>query len=845
MSAAPPTTFGADVDRAARRRLVLGVTGGPGDLEGIDFVEVLANAPGTPGHVPGAPRQRTLLVHLLKRDVPAGWDAARVAVVGGVRHDPAINPVRVAWAAPADEVVGDGAPPPPEAPWDALDQALVTGAVPADDRGGVLVVRTTSSGDRSGYVLRLLGADGTGHPEGFDAVLAEAPVVFSVDCPSDLDCAVEPSCPPEAVTSPLLDYLARDYDALRGRLLDRFASLVPGWDDRNPADVAVMVMELFAHLGDRLATWQDAVAEEAYLGRARLRTSVHRHARLLDYRVHEGCAARVLLALTTDTDVTLPAGTPVADSVLDPAAPPAPVDAAEAGAVVVQTAAGARLRAVRNAIALYPWGDPAHCLPVGATTAFLAAEHGATGPALARGDLLVLADTTRGTLDGHGDPGRRHAVRLDRDPVPLTDEVTGVAVLQVHWAGGDALPHPLVVSEPGPDGGPVVRAVALANVVLADHGATVPGEDLVEGSRPRRARLARTGLTFADPVRLDPPVASAAELLSPDPARAAAQLVLDDGRRRWEPRPDLLASDRLAAHVVAEPDDDGVTWLRFGDGVTGRRPSGAPMRAWYRIGGGSRGNVAADRLVHLLPRADGSPPVPSGAAVTVRNPLPATGGTDPQPLAEVRELAPLAFRAPLRAVTSSDYAATAMLDPGLQRAVARRRWTGSWYAQEVTIDPVAARTDDPGLRESLRAVLEGRRMAGVDVTLAGPVHVPLLIVLQGCAAPGHHRTDVEAGLRQVFSAGVRPDGRPGFFHPDAFTFGQPLFLSDVVAAAMAVTGLSWVEVTTFARLDAPEGSATALAAGRLAMAPREVLRCDTDPDNPEMGRVEVRVGEGR
>lgn len=849
------------LDRDARRRAVLGVTSGPGDVDGIDFVEVLANRPGSAGEVPEAPRQRTVVVHLLKRAVPAGWDAARVEVTGGVRADPRVNPVGVGWAAPAVDVVGDGGEPAPDEPFDAADRLLVADAVPQEARASAFVVRTTTSGDWSTYTLRLLGDDGTGHPDGFDPVLSTAPFRFTVDCPSDLDCATEDDCPPAPELSPVLDYLARDYDALRVRLLDRLSTLVPGWGDRHPADVGVMLVELFAHLGDRLASWQDAVAVEAYLGTARLRTSVRRHARLLDYRVHEGCSARVLLAFTTVGDVDLPAGTPVADSRPEGPEPARPVDAVEIGAVVVETTAPATLRTARNSLPLHAWGDTSHCLPVGATAAFVRADPGPDGPGLARGDLLVLADTPRGTVTGGGDPTRRFAVRLDRDPVAHRDEVEGADVLELHWHPEDALPAPLLVSEPGEDGGPAVRAVALANVVLADDGATVAGEDVLPaGGRDGQRRLARSPLAFAEPVAdttsggpgaagqagarsHGAALRSATTLLAPRPGLAVAQLVLDDGRRTWHPVPDLLASDRSAAHVVAEPEGD-VVRLRFGDGTLGRRPAqDAPLRAWYRVGGGRHGNVAADRLTLVLDRPDGTAPVPAG--VTVSNPLPARGGVDAQPLDEVRELAPQEFRHQLRAVTSPDYAAVAADDPGVHRAVARRRWTGSWYAQEVTVDPVAARAGDTALLAALTTVLEARRMAAVDVVLTDPVDVPLRIVLSGCVVAGYHRAHVAAGLAERLSAGALTDGRRGFFHPDGFTFGQALYLSDLVAAAMEVPGLSWVEVVRFGPAGASEAdSAAAIDAGVLTVGPREVLRCDSDPNNPEAGHVEVRLGGG-
>lgn len=850
------------LDREHRRTIVSGAPApSPPGLppEGIDRVEVLSNLVTAADHVAGAPVARTLVVHLVRGPVPSSWDASTVSVVGGVRADPRLNPVGVAWAYPALRITGtaadpDGDPLPGVTP---ADRALLRQAVGESLRAAALVVRTTSHGDLSRYLLRLHAAGGTGLPDGIDPPLAQDSFSFAVDCPSDADCATPPAAPAPSGPSPVLDYLARDYPALRTRLLDRLAGLLPGWTDRSPADPAVTLVELFAYEGDRLAYWQDAVGVEAYLATARRRTSVRRHARLLGHAVHEGCAARTWIAMTTDTAIDLPAGTGVADCLPDqrmglPAGPGSrtPASVVEIGGVVMETMARAAMLPERNAVALHPWGDPEHTLVAGTTSAFLAVPTG-EDPALAAGDVLVLAELPRGGgAPEDGDPAHRYAVRLTRTPVARIDVLApAVTVLEVRWAAADALPGPLVVAERGSDGLPVARAVALANVVLADQGATISGDLLdppqVPDGVPYRPRLRRRHLTFAEPV--DPaalPCAAAAA--GPDPRRAVAGLTLDDGARTWTARPDLLASGRLDSHVVVEAEDDGLARLRFGDGVMGRRPAvGSVPRATYRVGEGAQGNVAPGTLTHLLDRPDGSLAVPDGAQVTVWNPLRASGGADPEPIEAVRRLAPYAIGRQLRAVTPRDHADVAEAQEGVQRAVARRRWTGSWYAVEVTVDPVAARAQDLTVPAAVLSALEGRRMAGTDVEVAGPVAVPLHLEVTGCVAPGHLRADVEVALRGALSSRLLPGGRRGFFHPDAFTFGQPLFLSDLVAAAMAVPGIDWVKVTRFARAGAPDrDTAAALAAGAVTVAPREVLRCDTDPNNPEAGTIDLVLRGG-
>ena len=835
--------LGAPVDRDARRALVRGLQ--PGDdghpLDGIDIVEVLSNHAGTPGHVAGAPQQRTLLVRLLNGPVPGDLTAERVRVLGGVRPDPQVNPVRVEWAYPATALAGA-----PDVSAD--DRALVDGATEPGDRERTLVVRTSSGGDWSTYVLALLGPGGSGFPDGFDEPLSREPFTFTVDCPNPLDCQCQVQCPPAPGTSPLLDYLARDYEALRTRLLDRFAELVPAWRDTNPADPAVTMLELFAYLGDRLTLWQDAVAAEAYLPLARRRTSVRRHARLLDYRVHEGCAARTWLAfeVTAGADVTLARHHPVA-AVPASARVSTVTEALQAGGTVMETVDEAVLTPARNALPLHSWGDVDACLPTGATSAFVSHEVG-RDPGLSAGDVLVLVPVDEDGTTPSSEHARRCAVRLVADPVVRDDPLAGSTVLEIEWGAADALRVPLPIARRRSDGTAGVAAVALANVVLAEHAASLPAAGLEPRQVPDAGGysplLPAVGAAWADE---DVDRTSATSALRVDPRRARAQVLLDDGSRTWHAVPDLLASGRLDAHVVAEPDESRRVRLRFGDGISGRRPAaGSVFDAHVRVGGGVAGNVGPDVLTTVL--ATETAPAPAGLGVT--NPLAAVGGTEPESMEAVREIAPHAFRTQLRAVTSPDYATTAAEVEQVQRAVARRRWTGSWYAQEVTLDLVAAHADDAVLAQSVQQRLESRRLAGVDVELAPPVPVPLEIVVGVCVADGYLRADVRAALLTRMSAGVRPDGSRGFFHPDEFTFGQSLYVSDLVAAVMSVPGVTWVDVDDegdagplrLRRLGRePRGE---VAAARIDAAAREVLRADSDPSTPENGRFDVVLRGG-
>ncbi|MFK0103761.1 baseplate J/gp47 family protein [Streptomyces sp. NPDC091217] len=791
------------------------------------------------GHPPQVPPQRTLLVRCL-RPVPAGLDAGSLTVVGGVRGDRTLNPVPVVWALPASglaaaQATGPDGPADLDGPADpdrvTAGDVAAFAALPDPDR--LLVVRTGSSGDFSPYALVL--ADPQRY--GFDPRLSRVPFTFKVDCPADLDPRPPRTLPAVPAPVPAADYLSRDYAGLRRLLLDRLSLLLPGWSDRSPADLGITVMEILAYLGDQLAYAQDAVATEAYLGTARRRVSVRRHARLLDYPMHDGAAARVWLALDAD---------PGADGTAFPAGTEA--GAADGGTdAVFRTLHPLTARIARNAVDLYAWGEERAWLPAGATGATLVGTPAGLG--LTAGDVLVLqevrgADGSAGTAD----PVRRRAVRLDADPVADTDPLTGTELVRVSWYRQDAPPFPLRLWR-FPDGGSgtVGATVARANVVLAEHGTLVGPEPLVPAEVPVRGRyrprLARPGLAHAVPYdhrqALGRP---AAEALAVDPALALPALdALHDGTGPWTAVRDLLDAGPYAAQCVVETEDDGRAFLRFGDGDHGRAPvPGTAFTAAYRTGGGTAGNVGRDTLTRL------SAPV---TGVRVGNPLPAAGGTDPEPVEQVRQWAPQAFRVRQRAVTDADYAEVTGRLAQVRQTVAARRWTGSWYTETVTVERADGLPADRAFRAGTAAYLEDYRMAGGDVRVTAVVPVSLDIVLTVHIAPGQLGSDVRRDLLEVFSAGLRADGTPGFFHPANLAFGRPVYLSHVVAAASAVPGVLWTDTddtppspNRFRRWGRP--AAGERAAGLIAMGRQEVARCMNDPSRPEHGRIDFLTEGG-
>jgi hypothetical protein len=654
-------------------------------------------------------------------------------------------------------------------------------------------------------------------------------------------------CPPDVLPEPEIDYLAKDYTSFRRLMLDRMATIAPDWAERSPADSHVALVELLAYVGDHLSYQQDAVATEAYLGTARLRVSARRHARLLDYRVHSGCNARAWVVFDVDSGggadgQLLAAGTVLLSRSDADETTIAPVDLPKRLLAelptVFETMHPLTLRAPHNAIEPYAWSDERCCLPKGATRATLRDDPALS---LAVGDLVLFEEIRSPTTgaEADADPKHRHVVRLT-SAEHTVDALDGTPVLEIGWAAADAFPFPLcvsaVVTPPGGTATRIAVAMARGNVVLADHGLSIASEDIVPKEappgRPYRPHLAGGPLTFRAPFSAAKPAAAATQT---DPRAALPTVQVTGEGALWTPKFDLLNSDRFATELVVEVEQDGVAHLRFGDGERGRQPEeGSEFAASYRVGNGRSGNLGAETITRVVAAFPG--------VHSVRNPLAAAGGVDPEPLERVRLDAPEAFRIQERAVTEADYAEVTGRHDEVQRAAAAFRWTGSWYTTFVTVDRTGGRLLDPDFSRDLRAFLDRYRMAGHDLELEPPVPVPLDVELEVCVNPRYFRSDVEQALLERLSSRVLLDGRRGFFHPDNFTFGQPVYLSRLFEAATEVAGVEWVQALRFQRFG--KVAANELEHEVLTPAPREVAMLDNDPNFPENGRLELALKGG-
>jgi hypothetical protein len=322
----------------------------------------------------------------------------------------------------------------------------------------VLHMTVAPIGDYSTYTLGI-------NYQNIDPVFSEIdfkfrPACFSIECDPDWESAPAPR------DNPVIDYLAKDYDSFKHTMIAAMMQRVPGWQPSSEADLDMVLIELFSAAADELSDYQDRVMNEAYLSTARKRVSVARHARLMDYHIHQGNQASTWLALRVnseqeiDRDLVVGTGNDINDagSVIFKSRrrknePPDEIDPLS-------------VHPLMNNLGLYTWSGSAPALAAGSTSADLQllSNEPDTAGNLKRITDRDSADTVRGLIaDGKiqylliqewlnpatgrvagRNPQKRQLLKLLpgeegaeilHDPVPEEE----VHFVRVHWEKQDAL----------------------------------------------------------------------------------------------------------------------------------------------------------------------------------------------------------------------------------------------------------------------------------------------------------------------------------------------------------------------------------------------------------------------
>lgn len=119
---------------------------------------------------------------------------------------------------------------------------------------------------------------------------------------------------------------------------------------------------------------------------------------------------------------------------------------------------------------------------------------------------------------------------------------------------------------------------------------------------------------------------------------------------------------------VVDIEEDGVAYVKFGDGVNGAIPTnGNTIYGTYLTTRGSDSNNQPETITKIVTAIS----VPNSYALQVTNPDYAVGGTDFESIDEIRDRAPRSIRTIERAVTYQDYIDICLQVPGIGSAEVR------------------------------------------------------------------------------------------------------------------------------------------------------------------------------
>ncbi len=743
-----------------------------------------------------------------------------------------------------------------------------------------LVITTKNPGDFTLYRLKI-------ESEQIDPYFNDVIFSFKVNCPSKLDCKQrEHECPPDPHVDFPVDYMARDFWSFRRALFD-FASLrYPDWKDRLEADAGVMLAEVMSALGDEMAYYQDRIGREAYLETASQRRSVRKHARLVDYHLHDGSGSSGWLDVTvktgqaddiiagtdawviTDTGhrINFEVGKGLYDVYRNSNGEPEPTKYLVSSAI--------------NSFDVHIWDEDDTCLEVGKTTVFVKGKQADNlknfvnedPPGTFHGNKWIYLVTYPA---GTSIPPRKHLVRLI-EVKDMRDPVQNAEITRLTWAKEQALPFEMDMRYMKVRGNliPVTAGKEYQRffVTGCDPDQLGLSYDIYRNIQRAVERQGHDGslaylfsLEYSDEEAL---VWSGTEFPESFPEIQLKEVEFKNGiwndMGPWNWKRSLLGinssnpqgtdftlddglwkqvvkyqrfTDGAYREVVHEDyaSGKGVT-IRFGDNEFGMTPpKGTIFRVAYRLGGGKQGNVSADTIVNI--------DYNQSVIEKVTNPFPVMNGVDPETLDNARMLAPEAFRAvTYRAVRPEDYAEAAERLDCVQKAGASFRWTGSWLTAFVTPDPSGAVTLSGVNRIKITDQLDRFRQAGREAYIMDPVYADLYLFITICVKPDSYQGEVRQQILEKLFGKKGPRPETGYFSPDHFTFGTSLDRSSLEAAIHSVEGVravehmfierrGWFKRRPFVEFYYDPGK-------------ESIIRVENDPLHPDRGIVKLKMKGG-
>ncbi|MBB3191865.1 hypothetical protein [Halomonas cerina] len=327
------------------------------------------------------------------------------------------------------------------------------------------------------------------------------------------------------------------------------------------------------------------------------------------------------------------------------------------------------------------------------------------------------------------------------------------------------------------------RVMVYGNLVPADQGMTQDEAVLGSGDGRRRFqtfKLPKGPLThFID--------------ASATPAEVPELTVYVDGVR-WQRVPVLFGQGPKDRVYVVRHDDEGDSYIQFGDGKTGARlPSGqGNVVALWRVGIAARGRLEADATPSAVGKLKPLDEVFLPGTVVV--------GGEPESAESARENAPPRMQSLGRMVALADYEVEAAALPGVEKVRARYAAPGSSPQVRVVVLTAGGEpAETQSVQETLNAYNRCRGPARYPVVVVRGLRQYLHIGLTVGFDSARRREDMETAALEALGVTVvdGTDNETGLLALEQRQFGEDLHRSQVIAAVQQVEGVRWVRADAF------------------------------------------------
>ncbi|WP_298770740.1 hypothetical protein [uncultured Shewanella sp.] len=590
---------------------------------------------------------------------------------------------------------------------------------------------------------------------------------------------------------PRLDYRAKDYDTFKQLIETELTHNIPDWRDRNAADMMVMLTEVLAYTGDMLSYKQDAVATEAYLSTARFDLSLQRHCRLLDYAIEKNTTARAWVTVLVDAAITLPPRS-LFFCGGDEQCPVLSLfeyqDRQGGKEVVFEAMDEAHCLPEYNHLIPYDFGIQDYVIPKGCQTLAVKGKIN-----IKKGQLVALMDNQLQSSP--------QVVRLMQEGVYHTDPLSEQAYTQLYWYAHDALIESWQAQ----------TSYLCANVLLVDRGETLPFEKLTLYLRNAQyfAQLSHTHLVHGN--RLDVTQfnnEAASDGIKQSSVTATPQLQVIESQvsvdpesfcngvlpnQYWTNVTDFLDSTPNAKHVVLD-EHQGMAELRFGDGLFGAFPN--IFNYFYascRITPNKDHQIAAGKInqVYLPEHLD----IAIEAVTEIKNLHPVGDSRSKHSAQAIKLAAPVQHRQRLNLVLSQDYIDLMLADNRVENVCFEKAWSGSHEVYYFYLHP----RNEANLEEVIPYFMQQfERYKVLNQRVVIHLFSPLLLKMSVniTVAAGHSMPALHQGLTLHLS----DDAQMGIFAPERFSFGTPLYASEILETLLNIEGVENVQLSAFQTL---------------------------------------------